>query len=575
MEWPHHIEQALRAHSLFKRDKEYVVKEGEVIIVDEFTGRLMDGRTWSDGLHQAVEAKERIRIKEENQTLATITLQNYFKLYKKISGMTGTAYTEAGEFNSIYKLGVVVIPTNQPLVRLENPDVVYRTLQEKWNAIVEEIVEVNESGRPILVGTTSVENSEMLSVLLKKRGVKHEVLNAKHHEREASIVAKAGQEGIVTIATNMAGRGTDILLGDGIALKGGLHIIGTERHEARRIDNQLRGRAGRQGDPGSSTFFLSLQDDVMRIFASERVSKILRFLGMKDGVSLSHGMVSRAIEKAQKRVEQYHFGIRKDLLEYDGVMSEQRKLIYTERQDALEGKARKELVMDWARDVIEENADPYVGKQVQEDDYNLDGLIAWVKGKYNIELMEGELAGKSFKGICDAIYEAFRKMYDAKEKRLGEENMRRLERFVLLTKIDEKWKDHLHAMDQLRSGIGLRGYAQVDPKLEYKKEGYRMFGQMYQSIKEDVTALILKVDIKGDDEGEGELLPDGSPWNPTSYTHAEADRWQDAADQREVAIESSKRGEGPIEPIKAEKKVGRNDPCPCGSGKKYKKCCGT
>jgi preprotein translocase subunit SecA len=570
MDWPHHLDQALRAHSLFKRDKEYVVKDGEVIIVDEFTGRLMEGRTWSDGLHQAVEAKERIRIKEENQTLATITIQNFFKLYKKISGMTGTAYTEAAEFDKIYKLGVMVIPPNKPLRRSENPDIVYATKEEKWHAVEEEIVGVHATGRPMLVGTTSVENSEMLSERLTRRGIKHEVLNAKHHEREAMIVAKAGLEGNVTIATNMAGRGTDILLGTGIADRGGLHIVGTDRHEARRIDNQLRGRAGRQGDPGSSVFFVALEDDLMRIFASERVQKILKFLGMRDGVALQHPMVSRAIEKAQRKVEQFHFDIRKNLLEYDGVMNEQRKLIYGERQSLLEGKAGRELILDWTYEVIAENVPKFAGDDMPSDERNWMGLINWAKLKFDLTFKQDELEDKKESEIVEYIFSKFEERYEAKEKRVGPENMRRLEFFLLLTKIDEKWKDHLYGMDQLRSAIGLRGYAQVDPKLEYKREGYRMFGEMYNSIKDEVSGLILKVEMVTDQDEEAMA----DTWEPTNFKHEEAQSWQDLANQKEQAIEASKKTEEKPEPIYAGPKVGRNDPCPCGSGLKYKKCCG-
>jgi len=568
VDWPHYIEQALRARHLYKRDRDYIVKGGEVVIVDEFTGRLMPGRVWSDGLHQAICAKEHLKIKEENQTLATITYQNFFRLYEKLAGMTGTAATEAAEFQKIYGLEVVVIPTNKKLIRHSYPDVVYRTEREKFDAIEEEIVRIHKTGRPILVGTVSIEKSEMLSERLKRRGIKHEVLNAKHHEREAQIIAKAGQRGAVTIATNMAGRGTDIVLGEGVAELGGLHIIGTERHEARRIDNQLRGRAGRQGDPGSSQFFLSLEDDLMRIFASERVSAILKKFGMEEGMAIEHPMVTRSIERAQKRVEERNFEIRKTLLEYDEVMNEQRKIIYNQRQEILEGKNLKQMVLDMLTEVTQDAIDMFIGDRSNPDEWDLQGLVSWVRRKAGIELTPDSLKEKTPEEIEEELIKLLHRAYDEREREVGEEQMRRIERFLLLERIDSKWKDHLYAMDHLKAGIGLRGYGQVDPKIEYKREGYAMFDEMVRSIKQDVTDLIFKVRVEKEDE---ELL--GAIWRESSAVHDSSSAY---TAQREQAIAASQGGgEGVSRPIVVTaQRVGRNDPCPCGSGKKFKKCCG-
>ncbi|MCZ6601372.1 MAG: preprotein translocase subunit SecA, partial [Planctomycetota bacterium] len=499
MDWPHHIEQALKAHNLYKKDKEYVVKDGEVIIVDEFTGRLMPGRNWSDGLHQAVEAKERLRIKEENQTLATITFQNFFKLYDKLAGMTGTAMTEAEEFDKIYGLESVSIPTNQPLFRTNLPDVIYRTASEKFNALVEEIARLNTEGKPLLVGTASIERSEHLSKMLDRRGIQHEVLNAKNHQREAQIIAKAGHSGNVTIATNMAGRGTDIVLGPGVPDMGGLYIIGSERHEARRIDNQLRGRCGRQGDPGSSQFFLSLEDDLMRIFAREWVGKALGKLGMTEGQEISHPWVSRAIERAQKKVETHHFEIRKHLLDYDEVMDKQRRTIYGLRQGFLEGKDLKETIHDWIEDRILAARDTFLNPDLPKIEWDHDGLRGWYEKKFWIGLHPTEIADKHPEEIESYLLEKTKKAYETREQEMGEDSMRQLERFILLTVLDKKWKDHLHEMDQMKSSIGLRGYAQVDPKNEYKKEGLIMFQDMIEALQEDVTDRVLKVKIKKDE----------------------------------------------------------------------------
>jgi preprotein translocase subunit SecA len=636
MDWPHLINQALQAHNFQKRDVDYIVKEGEVVIVDDFTGRLMPGRRWSDGLHQAIEAKEKLRIKEENQTLATITLQNYFKLYKRLSGMTGTAATEAEEFMKIYELDVVVIPTNKPLARTNHPDVIYRTEREKFDAIVNEICSVHRTGRPILVGTISIENSERLSDALGKRGVDHEVLNAKQHEREAQIVAKAGQLGNVTIATNMAGRGTDIVLGrfgltdlfefwkpfglvspeidpewpderieealwscwiekelppqerDGIdsleklkekmreywyytrqepmtfgrsvADLGGLHIVGTERHEARRIDNQLRGRAGRQGDPGSSRFYLSLQDDLMKRFASDWVSSILERLGMTEGQEIEHGMVTKSIERAQKRVEQYNFDIRKHLLEYDEVMNEQRKRIYKQRQQLLEGEDQRETVVGMVLDTVDDALEVYVGDELPPDGRDHKGLCEWLRTRLGVSVDTSEIFPMKSGQMREYVGEKVEKAYEKREKELGEDQMRTIERFLLLQTIDSKWKDHLYGMDYLKSGIGLRGYAQQDPKVAYKKEGYKMFYDMFAGIGTEVTEMIFRVSLEPEEETRSVFQVSGE--GREEVTHV----FDDAYDPSPPEV---------VEPIRREEpKVGRNEPCPCGSGKKYKKCCG-
>ncbi len=579
MDWPHHIEQALRAHHLYKKDVDYVVRKEEdgrdgIVIVDEFTGRLMFGRRWSDGLHQAVEAKESLRIREENQTLATITFQNFFKLYSKLAGMTGTALTEAAEFDRVYKLDVVAIPTNMPLRRITENDIVYRTGREKWNAIVEEILHVNQSGRPILVGTVSIESSEKLSDMLRRRGIEHEVLNAKHHEREAQIVAKAGQHGRVTVATNMAGRGTDIVLGSGVADLGGLHIVGTERHESRRIDNQLRGRAGRQGDPGSSRFFLSLEDDLMRIFATERVSSILKTLGMEDGQDIQSPMVNRAIERAQKKVEERNFDIRKNLLEYDEVMNEQRKIVYQQRQAILEGRDLREKVMEMVEVVLDSILVSGDGK-AEGEMADLETINALLDKKFGFTLAPELIAGREREAMMELLSGRVSKIYDEREAAMGADTMRRVERFLLLNAYDTKWKDHLHAMDQLKSGVGMRGMAQsgIDPKLEYKKEGYEMFGQMLDSIREEVTDFIFRIQV----ERQEERRPAESSWDFTGHVqHALGafDGYEENRAQMDAATRPRAAQPEKPSPIRKKVDVGRNDPCPCGSGKKYKKCCG-
>ena len=573
MDWPHFIEQSLRAHSLFLKDTDYVVQGKEVIIVDEFTGRLMEGRMWSDGLHQAIQAKERLKIKEESQTLATITLQNFFRLYKKLAGMTGTAFTEAAEFSKIYGLEVEVIPTNKPLHRTNYPDRIYGTAKEKENAIIEEIAEVHEKGQPILVGTISIEKSEMFSKALSRRGIEHEVLNAKHHEREAAIIAKAGQKGNVTIATNMAGRGTDIVLGEGVVELGGLHVMGTERHEARRIDNQLRGRTGRQGDPGSSRFYVSLEDDLMRIFAPERVSNILKKFGMTDGMAIEHSMVSKSIERAQKKVEQHNFEIRKNLLEYDEVMDEQRKTIYAWRQRVLAQEAIRDDLLRMIEESIVETVDYYIDPKLHSEEWDLDSLHDWYKQKFGIKVDLKVHNIETNEDIIDLLIDTANEAYEEKEKEIGKKELRKIEQILLLEKVDTKWKDHLYAMDHLKSGIGLRGYAQVDPKIEYKREALVMFETMMSSIREEVTDLIFKLRVRS------ETIDSRDVWNPDNFVYQDSFNTipENPAPKRE-RIEATTTNSGQSEqrpgPIRVAVKIGRNQPCPCGSGKKYKQCCG-
>ena len=649
--WPHYIEQAVRAHSLYKRDKAYVVQDDEIVIVDEHTGRLMQGRTWSDGLHQAIEAKEGVKVKKETQTLATVTLQNYFRLYRKLSGMTGTALTEASEFMQIYKLDVLSIPTNKPLIRKAHTDVVYRTVREKYKAICAEIEAVTALGRPILVGTISVQNSERLSEMLRRRGIEHDVLNAKHHGREADIVSEAGHIGRVTVATNMAGRGTDILLGtfthqelldhwkarraapkdlelgdpefypklvrhwkklklatgvslyeewewramlddfeevdvDGEKCKvpplcgrvqelGGLHIIGSERHDSRRIDNQLRGRCGRQGDPGSSRFYLSLQDDLMRIFASDRVSWLLEKLGMEEGQEISSPMVTRSIEKAQKKVESHHFDQRKNVLEYDKVMDEQRKLVYRERQRILEGddEELKKAAFLWIERAIGQALMNFTNDSLMREDRDHAALCDWVKKTFGFRVLPKEVEENNEDKNFDYLLKKVSQAYALREEEITSEEMRRLERYIMLQEIDEKWKDHLRGMDQLRSGIGWRGYAQTDPKIAYKKEGYELFQEMWLHVAGEITTLLFRV--RPITEVEEQSL--GQMWQPTSYqapSEFEEHFFEQAAATEAEAYQAS-QGDMPSQPIRREEpKVRRNDPCPCGSGKKYKKCCG-
>lgn len=548
MEIQHHINQALKARNMMTRDIDYVVKDGEVIIVDEFTGRLMFGRRYSDGLHQAIEAKEGVKVERESQTLATITFQNYFRMYNKLAGMTGTAKTEEGEFTAIYNLDVVEIPTNKPMVRIDNPDAVYKNKKGKFNAVVEEIVRLHAAGQPVLVGTISVETSEMLSGMLKKRGVPHEVLNAKYHDKEAEIVARAGQRGMVTISTNMAGRGTDIMLGEGVKELGGLHILGTERHESRRIDNQLRGRAGRQGDPGSSRFFISLEDDLMRLFGSEKIMKLVETLGMEEDMTIEHSLLSKSIENAQKKVEGRNFDIRKHVLQYDNVMNKQREVIYGQRRQVLMGEDIRQNIMDMVEEIIEDAVNNYtVGSEFAEE-WDLKGLMEYLQSMFlpkNAFTME-ELLRFTRDELKETMISKAHEVYERKEAPIEPEIMRELERVALLRSVDTKWIDHIDAMDQLREGISLRAYGQVDPVQAYTVEGFDMFNELIRNIKEDTVRFIYNINTSNIPKREKIA-------EPVITNHEEGVR-------------------KPV--VNKEEKVGRNDPCPCGSGKKYKKCCG-
>jgi preprotein translocase subunit SecA len=610
----HHIQQGLRAHALFRKDVDYMVKDGEVIIVDEFTGRLMPGRRWSDGLHQAVEAKEAVRIERENQTLATITFQNYFRMYEKLAGMTGTAETEAEEFAKIYKLDVTVIPTNRTLNRVNEPDVVYKTEREKFNAVIDDIKARNEKGQPVLVGTVSIEKSERVSALLKKRGIRHEVLNAKYHEREAEIVAQAGRESAVTIATNMAGRGTDILLGGNpdflskeilrkkgmdpatatqearaaalteakritepehqrVVEKGGLHIVGTERHESRRIDNQLRGRSGRQGDPGSARFYLSLEDDLLRIFGSQRIQAIMDRLGMEEGEPIEHKLVTRAIGTAQKRVETHNFEIRKHLLEYDDVMNKQREIIYGMRRQILDGESQADTITEWIEDMVTGTLDGFAPESSHPEEWDFAALGETLNRIFDVRIPAArfeEVGGRA--GLDELVMEAVKARYAERERELGSELMRALERHEMLIVIDGQWKDHLLSIDHLKEGIGLRGYGQRDPLTEYKKEAFDLFQDMVERTKAAVVERLFKVQVVRDmpiempmmtawantREGRGEM-PETGGGRPGSAPAA-------TATAPRAAASSSRTPTG--------QKIGRNDPCYCGSGKKFKKCHG-
>lgn len=658
----HHVETAVKAHSLYHRDVEYVVKDGEVIIVDEFTGRLMPGRRWSDGLHQAVEAKENVKIERENQTLATITFQNYFRMYKKLAGMTGTAETEATEFDKVYRLEVMVIPTNRVLLRLEHPDVVYRTEKEKYFAAADEIQKLHETGQPVLVGTTSIEKSERLSELLKKKGVKHWVLNAKQHEKEAEIVAQAGSKGMVTIATNMAGRGTDILLGgnpefmakqecvkkgvaqplraaqgkvqavvddskstvwyyvgneyvvptdqwteilnrykqqtdkqhDEVIAAGGLHIFGTERHESRRIDNQLRGRAGRQGDPGSSRFYLSLEDDLMRIFAKEWISNLLQRLGMEEGVPIESRMISRRIEKTQEAVEAQNFEARKHLLEYDDVMNKQREAVYGLRRQLLEGVDQKEIILeDYVAGILSGLMDEFCAAKIHPSDWDIKALKDAIFTRFGVDILAEGIKPETLnrQELGDAIFDRLKARYDAKEKLIGPDAMRYHERMIMLSVLDAQWKDHLRDMDHLKEGIGLRGYGQHDPLVEYKRESFDMFEAMMQRSQEETVRYLYLMQVLERPEGPpagrpamaGQPAPapggDGNGRQPRAVSTS-VDELEEAFQRRKRReLEQARMaGAGDRQPVqqvvRGAAKVGRNDPCPCGSGKKYKKCCG-
>jgi len=549
----HHINQAVKAHALFKRDVDYIVKNGEVIIVDEFTGRLMPGRRYSEGLHQALEAKENVKIENENQTLATITFQNYFRMYDKLSGMTGTADTEATEFKKIYDLDVMVVPTHKPMVRNDFPDAIYKTRKEKYEAVMDEIVELNQHGQPVLVGTISIDVSEGLSKKLKKRGIPHEVLNAKNHEKEAEIIAMAGQKGAVTISTNMAGRGTDIVLGEGVIDQGGLHILGTERHESRRIDNQLRGRSGRQGDPGSSRFFLSLEDDLLRIFGGERITGIMEKLGMEEGEPIEHNLISRAIENAQGKVEGHNFDIRKQLLEYDDVMNQQREVIYRQRRQALDGKNLNETIQDIMYDKAAGIAAVFADERALPEEWDFKGIDEAVFKQFNTRVGkpdEDTLDGLTQEGLAQLIYETVKMVYREKEALIGVEQYRGLERYILLQTVDQLWKDHLLSMDHLKEGIGLRGYAQQNPLIVYKKEGFEMFQDMIERIQEQSLSILFRIQPAEPESLEELHKPEGQQ---LMFSGGDS-----TAPKKKPATRS-------------ERKVGRNAPCPCGSGKKYKK----
>ncbi|MBI4431769.1 MAG: preprotein translocase subunit SecA [Candidatus Omnitrophica bacterium] len=574
----HHINQALRAHAMFKLDVDYVVKDNQVMIVDEFTGRLMPDRRFSDGLHQALEAKEGVEIKRENQTLATVTLQNYYRKYKKLAGMTGTAETEAVEFEKIYKLSVTVIPTNKPLRRVNSPDCIYRTRKEKFKAVIDEIKQKHGEGRPVLVGTASIEVSEQLSAMLQRENFPHNVLNAKYHEREAEIIARAGQESAITISTNMAGRGTDIVLGPGVADKGGLHVVGTERHEARRIDNQLRGRSGRQGDPGSSIFYISLEDDLMRIFGSDRISGLMQKLGMEEGQEIQHPLVSRALETAQKRVEGMNFEIRKHLLEYDDVMNRQREIIYEERSKVLEAADLREHVLEMLADVLEDLVLRYWNTDVAVEDREVSAFKNLLLNKFGLKSVDwpGHLEPEDLHAL---LLEDITKIYEEKAAELSKELMLYWEKRVLLQLIDSKWKEHLHALDNLRQGIGLRAYGQRDPLVEYKKEAFQLFDQLTEGIKNEAIEYIFRLRPVRQERFETvlsaapqEMLhPEASALSPGAQGGGPAS----AAVPSLLSGRSEDRPESKPEPVQRRaSKVGRNDPCPCGSGKKYKKCHG-
>ena len=593
--------EALRAHTLYQLDDHYIIKDGQVIIVDEFTGRLMPGRRWSDGLHQAVEAKEKVKIEAENQTLATITLQNYFRMYEKLAGMTGTAETEADEFAHIYGLDVVVIPTNRDMIRADNSDIIYRTEQEKWKAVVEELVELHEKGQPVLVGTVSIDKSERLSEMLKRRGIAHVVLNAKYHEREAGIVAQAGRFGALTIATNMAGRGTDIILGgnpeglsraeadplkepeayeaamakykvkcaeerDKVLAAGGVHILGTERHEARRIDNQLRGRSGRQGDPGSSRFILSLEDDLMRIFASDRLREWMKHLGMEEGVPIESKMVSRSIERAQKQVEGRNFEMRKHLLEYDDVMNKQREAVYRLRRDVLEGKTGRDWVLRSAREIAESLVNSYCPDEKHPDEWNHEALERELKELFGMTIAQADVSWEKINRpqLQERLVAAVEQRFEERERTIGADQFRQLERYLILSVLDAQWKDHLLALDHLKEGIGMRAYGQRDPLVEYKRESFDLFQEMMERVEDQVVQYLYRV----------ELVQQAPERRHRPVAHREQKAEVSGLQGERKEAQHSPGSTTPSTVRRSTPKVGRNDPCPCGSGKKYKKCHG-
>ncbi len=555
----HHMNQALKAHTLFKRDVDYIVKNDEVVIVDEFTGRLMSGRRYSEGLHQALEAKENVKIANENQTLASITFQNYFRMYDKLSGMTGTAETEASEFKKIYNLDVLVIPTDRPMIRKDLSDVIYKTKKEKYEAVINEIIRLNKKGQPVLVGTISIDVSEDLSKQLSKRKTRHTVLNAKHHKAEAEIVAAAGQKGAVTISTNMAGRGTDIVLGEGVKALGGLHILGTSRHESRRIDNQLRGRSGRQGDEGSSRFYLSLEDDLLRIFGGDRISSIMDRLGIDEGEPIEHGLISRAIENAQSKVEGHNFEIRKQLIEYDDVMNQQREVIYRQRRQALQNDDLKEEFVRMIEERSWECFEMFEDDKLPVSEWDLNGLCDTVNRQFNCDMKPADFSQDNFsqdepdsEKAGQLVIQKVMAQYREKEELIGESEFRQLEKYIMLQTVDSLWKDHLLNMDHLKEGIGLRSYAQQNPLVIYKKEGYEMFQGLIERIREQTLAILFKIQIA----------------RPEELQHAHKPRNENLI----LSHSDSAMARAPIK--RTDAKVGRNEPCPCGSGKKYKKCCG-
>ena len=582
-----HLMQALRAASLFRRDVDYLVTEGEVKIIDEFTGRILEGRRYSEGLHQAIEAKEGVKIKEENQTLATITLQNYFRMYEKIAGMTGTAATEADEFREIYKMEVVVVPTNEPMVRDDRNDLIYKTEKAKYHAAVDVITDCYQRKQPILVGTISVEKSEHLSDMLKRRGVPHEVLNARQHAKEATIVANAGQAGAVTIATNMAGRGTDIKLGEGVVDVGGLFVLGTERHEARRVDNQLRGRSGRQGDPGASQFIISLDDDLLRIFGGERIHRLMDRLGVDDDVPIEHSLISRSVEGAQKKVEEQNFQIRKRVLEYDDVMNKQREVIYGQRERILGGEDLRDDVMQIIERVLRDQVGTFTGQSHYSEEWDLDELMVLLKNFYPTNITVeglGDPQDLDSDSVADLVVEDAVAVHEERETRFGAPAMRELERWVLLRTIDAKWRDHLYEMDYLREGIGLRALAQLDPLVAYKNEGFNMFQEMMESIQEDFVRYLFHMEIVREEETEQtvpaqQLAYSGGGDSSLAQTFAgagsaSATRPGMVVDTSAEAYEAAQQATRTVVAPRSVTKIGRNDPCPCGSGKKYKKCCG-
>ena len=558
MEMSHCFMAALRANALMKRDRDYVVKDGEIIIVDEFTGRLMQGRRYSDGLHQAIEAKEGLEVQRESQTLASITFQNYFRMYNKLSGMTGTAKTEEDEFLKIYKLPVIVIPTNRPIARIDHPDVIYKTKRAKYKAVANDVEAIHKKGQPVLIGTTSITQSEELSRILFQRNIPHNVLNAKFHEQEAEIIADAGQKSAVTIATNMAGRGTDIKLGEGVPELGGLFIVGTERHESRRIDNQLRGRAGRQGDPGESRFYLSLEDDLLRLFGSDNIAHIMDRLGMGEDDPIEHKLITRSIENAQKKVEGRNFDMRKHVLEYDDVMNQQREVIYGERRKVLLGDNLREHILGMLGGIIEAQMNQYANEKLYPEEWSLENLITDAEGIYAPKgrMKLEELEDMSRDELQDFLNQVAEESYTQREQLFGEDNMRELEKIIMLRVVDNRWMEHLDRMDMLREGIGLLAYGQRQPLVEYKIRGHEMFNQMIASIQNDIASLIFRVNIITREQQEA----------------------MERENQQRMAAAKANHGddfqENVKQPVKNGEKIGRNDPCPCGSGKKYKNCCG-